>query len=182
MPAVPWVRPSQGSVTAPAKGIACSLRSSRAASPTSSPTSQWPVCSPRAMGVPSAARRPPWVDRMRNSGSSSRFGSQPMPAFCVSPNRFPEGSVRSISGVIGKLPSGPRAWVVVAPYRSAENPGSRLDMFQLRCRHRHLRQEHGQQRRKHQGAGHQKIPGPVTAGDRMQQTDYVAACKPAQRT
>ena len=43
MPAVPWVRPSHGSVQAPAKGTQRCVRSSRAASATSSPTSQWPV-------------------------------------------------------------------------------------------------------------------------------------------
>jgi hypothetical protein len=43
MPVVPCVRPSQGSVQAPAKGVARSAFNSRAASATSRPTSQWPV-------------------------------------------------------------------------------------------------------------------------------------------
>ena len=72
MPAVPWVRPSQGSVQAPAKGTASQgFRVRVAASATRAPTSQWPVWKPRAMGVPSAARRPPWVLRMRTSGPRS---------------------------------------------------------------------------------------------------------------
>src|SRR6185437_5421988 len=66
------------------------------------------------MGEPSSARRPPCVLRMRNSGSSTRAGSQPMPAFCVSPNRLPEGALRSISAVMGSAPCGPRAWVATA--------------------------------------------------------------------
>jgi hypothetical protein len=111
IPVVPWVRPSQGSVHAPAKGSASSAFSSRAASATSRPTSQCPVWKPSAMGVPSGARRPPWVLRIKTSGPPRRAGSHPMPAFIVSPNKLPEGWVRSISAVSGRDPAGPRACV-----------------------------------------------------------------------
>jgi len=58
---------------------------------------------------------PPWVERMRNSGSRRRLGSQPMPAFWLRPKMSPEGWVRSISGVMGSEPSGPGAWVRTVP-------------------------------------------------------------------
>jgi hypothetical protein len=38
-------------------------------------------------------------------------GSQPMPAFMVQPKRLPLGAVRNISGVNGRLPAGPCAFV-----------------------------------------------------------------------
>ena len=114
MPVVPWVRPSQGSVQAPAKGMASSDFRVMAASATSAPSSQWPVWKPRAMGVPSAARRPPWVLRIRTSAPSNFFGSQPMPAFWLRPKRLPEGAVSSISGVMGSRPRGPGAWVATS--------------------------------------------------------------------
>ena len=81
IPVVPWVRPSQGSVQAPAKGTALRDFKVTAASATSAPSSQCPVWKPSAMGVPSGARRPPWVLRIRTSGPSSFCGSQPIPAF-----------------------------------------------------------------------------------------------------
>jgi hypothetical protein len=34
-----------------------------------------------------------------------------MPTFILSPKRFPEGCVSNISGVIGRMPEGPGAWV-----------------------------------------------------------------------
>ena len=43
------------------------------------------------MGVPSGARMPPCVERMRNSAPPIADGSQPMPAFCVQPKTSPEG-------------------------------------------------------------------------------------------
>ena len=43
IPTVPWVRPSQGSVTKPANGRHSRPRSSSAAACMRSPTSQWPV-------------------------------------------------------------------------------------------------------------------------------------------
>ncbi len=119
IPAVPCVRPSHGSVQAPAKGTACRAFNSRAASATSKPTSQCPVWKPRAMGSPFSARSPPCVLRIRNSGSSSRSGFQPIPAFCVRPKRFPEGCVSSISDVRGNVPAGPRACVA-----TLRRPGS----------------------------------------------------------
>ena len=57
--------------------------------------------------MPSAARMPPCVDRIRNSRPPSADGFQPMPAFCVQPNRSPDGRSRSISGVSGSEPDGP---------------------------------------------------------------------------
>jgi hypothetical protein len=43
IPTVPWVRPSHGSVTNPAKGRHSRPRSSSAAASIRRPTSQWPV-------------------------------------------------------------------------------------------------------------------------------------------
>ena len=63
------------------------------------------------MASPFSARRPPCVLRIRNSGSRSLAGSQPIPALWVKPKRFPEGSRSSISGVNGSAPAGPGAWV-----------------------------------------------------------------------
>ncbi len=57
--------------------------------------------------------------RIRNSGSSSRAGSQPIPAFWLKPKRLPEGSVSSISAVSGSAPSGPAACVA-----TRSNPAS----------------------------------------------------------
>ena len=51
-------------------------------------------------------------------------GFQPMPASWVMPNRLPLGSASSISGVIGRRPSGPCAFVRVAA-RSAPSPRMR---------------------------------------------------------
>ena len=111
MPAVPCVRPSQGSVHAPAKGTACRAFNSRAASATSKPTSQCPVWKPRATGSPLSARRPPCVLRIRNSGSRRRSGSQLMPALLLLPRRFPDGWISSISAESGSSPAGPCACV-----------------------------------------------------------------------
>ena len=66
------------------------------------------------MGRPSSARSPPCVLRIRNSGSSRREGSQPMPAFWLKPNKFPDGAVSSISADSGSAPAGPAAWVVTS--------------------------------------------------------------------
>ena len=107
MPAVPCVRPSHGSVTAPAKGMQRSLANSSAAAFTSSPTSQWPEWKPSAIGVPSSARRPPCVLRIVNSLPPRLAGFQPMPTFCVQPNRSPLGAWRSSSSVSGSFPAGP---------------------------------------------------------------------------
>src|SRR5450631_2801539 len=63
------------------------------------------------MASPFSARMPPCVLRIRNSGSSRRVGSQPMPAFCDKPKRLPEGWVSSISAVSGSTPAGPVACV-----------------------------------------------------------------------
>src|ERR1700679_3688760 len=63
------------------------------------------------MGVPSGARTPPCVLRIRNSGSSKRAGAQPMPAFWLRPKRFPEGCWISISGLNGSAPELPGACV-----------------------------------------------------------------------
>src|SRR5262249_7902474 len=63
------------------------------------------------MGVPSGARMPPWVLRMRNSLRPSSAGFQPMPASCVSPKMSPLGALSSNSSVSGKAPAGPAALV-----------------------------------------------------------------------
>ena len=46
--------------------------------------------------------------------AAERGGFQPMPAFCVHPNRSPEGRSRSISAVKGRTPAGPRARVEIS--------------------------------------------------------------------
>ena len=179
MPSVPCVRPSHGSVQAPAKGMARRSRSSRAASATKRPTSQWPVWKPSAIGVPSAERIPPCVLRMRNSGSSRREGSQPMPAFWERPKRLPEGCVSNISAVIGSEPSGP--WLCVFVSRKTvpslsrtrstgiEFIGSRM-ASRLRCSGRNVPVSQGsipqkqyQDRRAYQRQRHQHISGPGVA-------------------
>ena len=43
------------------------------------------------MGWPSGARNPPWVLRIKNCLRPASAGFQPMPAFCVSPNKSPLG-------------------------------------------------------------------------------------------
>ena len=68
MPGVPCVRPSHGSVQNAANGMQPQSRRASAAACTSSPTSQWPVCSPSAIGDPSGARTPPCVLRIMNAG------------------------------------------------------------------------------------------------------------------
>src|SRR5262249_27753643 len=45
----------------------------------------------------------------RYGSRSTSAGVQPMPAFCVRPNRSPEGHSRSIASVNGKAPEGPSA-------------------------------------------------------------------------
>src|SRR2546425_9329059 len=107
IPVVPWVRPSQGSLQYAAKGIAPAARSVSAAPRTSSPISQCPVWYPSATGLPSSLRRPPWVLTMTYCGPPNDAGLQPMPTFCVRPNRLPLGSSRSMSGVRGSRPAGP---------------------------------------------------------------------------
>ena len=106
MPGVPWVRPSHGSVQNAANGMQPQSRRASAAACTSSPTSQWPVCRPSAIGDPSGARTPPCVLRIMNAGRVVSSGRQPMATLWVSPNRLPLGSSRSISAVIGSAPSG----------------------------------------------------------------------------
>src|SRR5207253_1226948 len=77
-----------------------------AAARTSSPISQCPVWYPSATGLPSSLRRPPWVLTMTYCGPPNDAGLQPMPTFCVRPNRLPLGSSRSMSGVSGSRPAG----------------------------------------------------------------------------
>ena len=63
--------------------------------------------SPARSAVPSGARSPPCVLRIRNClRPSSSAGSQPMPAFCVQPNRSPLALSRSISSVSGRCRPG----------------------------------------------------------------------------
>src|SRR5262245_10924918 len=49
---------------------------------------------------------------MRNSDWPSEAGFQPMPTFCVHPNRSPLGAWRSDSSVSGSRPSGPGVAVI----------------------------------------------------------------------
>ena len=58
-----------------------------------------------------ARATPPCVLRIRNCLRPSSRGSQPMPAFWVSPNRSPLGRFSSISSVSGSAPAGPGAFV-----------------------------------------------------------------------
>ena len=111
MPTVPCVRPSHGSVTAPANGRHRNRANSSAAAFTSNPTSQCPEWKPSATGVPSSARRPPCVLRMVNSLPPSSAGLHPMPTFCVQPKRSPLGAWRRRSSVSGSAPFGPLAVV-----------------------------------------------------------------------
>ena len=53
-----------------------------------------------------------------------RLAAQPMPAFCVSPKRSPEGQSLSISPVRGSEPSGPSAFVVTS--KTDESEESRI--------------------------------------------------------
>src|SRR4029077_13611224 len=62
------------------------------------------------MGVPSSARIPPCVLRMRISLPPSALGFHPIPAFWLHPNRSPDGRFSSISAVIGNDPWGPAAF------------------------------------------------------------------------
>ena len=48
----------------------------------------------------------------QNLGPDRASGSHPMPTFWLRPKRFPDGHCISISGVVGRLPAGPRACVV----------------------------------------------------------------------
>src|SRR5437762_10277255 len=50
---------------------------------------------------------PPCVERIRYSFPPSNAGSHPIPAFCVHPNKSPDGRSRSISAVSGSVPAGP---------------------------------------------------------------------------
>jgi hypothetical protein len=52
-----------------------------------------------------------------------------MPAFWVSPNRFPLDDVRSISGLTGSLPEGPGA--VVLRLKMPSSPESRIRGFAM---------------------------------------------------
>src|SRR4029453_9047211 len=130
MPGVPWVRPSQGSVQEAANGSPFASRIASPAARTSTPTSQWPVWWPSAIGRPSSPRRPPCVLRIRNGVRVASRGSQPMPAFCVRPKRSPLGDRSSSSGSSGRLPAGPLACERTAPGspppRTSESFGSRL--------------------------------------------------------
>ena len=71
-----------------------------------------------------ASRRPPCVLRIRTCALFTSAGFHPMPASWVMPNRLPLGSASSISGVIGRRPSGPWALVRVVA-SSSPSRGSR---------------------------------------------------------
>src|SRR5687767_14070576 len=61
---------------------------------------------------------PPWVDSISNSLPPRAEGVQPIPAFWLHPNKWPDGRVRSISGVRGSAPCGP-----VVRVRTSNSPG-----------------------------------------------------------
>jgi hypothetical protein len=61
-----------------------------------------------------AGAMPPWVPMISTSLPVSLLASQPIPAFCVMPNRLPLGDSISICGVSGSAPCGPAAWVMTA--------------------------------------------------------------------
>src|SRR3954470_2644758 len=50
---------------------------------------------------------------MRNCLRPTSAEFQPMPAFCVMPNRSPLGLCSNMSSVMGKLPAGPVARVLI---------------------------------------------------------------------
>src|SRR5436309_8742721 len=185
IPVVPCVRPSQGSLQYAAKGIAPAARSVSAASRTSSPISQCPVWYPNATGLPSSLRRPPWVLTMTYCGPSRAWGLQPMPTFCVRPNRLPLGSSRNLSGVRGSRPAGPSpasrpaaTALAVPSTASSGGAGSLVCMITtLRRRAANCQQRrHHRQRRRCQGRGpvsvgaqhaaplHRSWPGPLRCG------------------
>lgn len=57
-----------------------------------------------------------------------------MPAFCVRPKRFPEGSVSSISAESGNAPAGPGAWVVVAHHAAAGDSNTESNEISMASR------------------------------------------------
>ena len=52
-----------------------------------------------------------------------------MPAFCVSPNKSPLGLFSSISSVMGRLPAGPLARVLISKMSDAGVSNSSLQEF-----------------------------------------------------
>src|SRR5581483_1935661 len=141
------------------------------------------------MGVPSAARTPPCVLRMRNSGSRSRAGSQPMPASCEKPKRLPEGCVSSISGVMGSMPSGPLAcvrtsaksdWSLSSTSRSGRGSGMRRLLQGIACGR--LREPENDERRDYEEDGHQQVAGTFASGGGAQPAYEVDANERAERT
>ena len=106
MPVVPWVRPSQGSVQAPAKGVARRLSFARRFG---YQQAHLPVAGVKTERDRRRRRRAQAAVRAENEefGIEKACGSQPMPAFWVRPKRLPEGSLSSISAVRGRTPAGP---------------------------------------------------------------------------
>ena len=87
-------------------------------------------CGTRARsGVPSSARTPPSVERIRNSSRPTLDASQPMPAFCDRPNTSPEGRSWRNASVSGRAPSGPAA--VVSTWKRSRRPSLRIPTAQL---------------------------------------------------
>ena len=79
--------------------------------------------SPSAIGVPSSARRPPWVLRIRNGSRPTSDGSQPMPAFWVRPNRSPRGPVAE--HLVGQRQRALGAWRLTSGCGSRSSSGRR---------------------------------------------------------
>ena len=110
---VPCDRPSQGSVQAAANGIAPALL--KTARRRLEQQADFPMSGViaerdgRAIGARACRRA---CESIRNSLPPSAAGFQPMPAFCVQPNRSPEGRSRSIFGgqAAARPPVRERAW------------------------------------------------------------------------
>ena len=79
------------------------------------------------MGVPSGARMPPCVLRIKNSLRPSSEGFQPIPASCVQPKMSPLGRVRRVSSVSGRKPGGPGA--VERIWSREESPESKISFM-----------------------------------------------------
>src|SRR5579862_1253641 len=70
---------------------------------------------------------------MRNSRRFNSEGFQPMPAFCVQPNRSPLGASRSNSSVRGSAPVGPAAVVCTSRTAGSDSTSAAKGDFVMAC-------------------------------------------------